>query len=73
MPAERRRRLFQENPVPPLSQEGFDDAVAKTARFARMPERRSGEFAERRRVRVAGPGEVDEAWDDLMRPAKRPA
>ena len=37
-----------------------------------MLEARSQEAAKRRRVRVAGPGEVEGAWDGLMRPARRP-
>ena len=73
MTSERRRRLFRSNPLPSLLPEANLDAAACVARFGRMLERRSGELAERRRTRAAGPSEVDEAWDDLMRPARRPS
>ena len=59
-------------PRPTLPDEGAADAVQYVARFGRMLQARAGEQAERRRIRVVGPGEVEEAWDDLMRPARRP-
>ena len=73
MPTERGRGLLRANPLPPLTPEGTEDAEGYPARFARMPETRAGEFAERRRSRVAGPAEVDEAWDAVMRPGRKPA
>ena len=71
-PAERRRRRLREVPPPRLIPEAEQDAYRLVTRFGRMLEQRTQEAAERRRSRVAGPAEVEEAWDGLMRPARRP-
>ena len=73
MPTERGRRLFAENPPAYLSDEARADIKTYTVRFARILNDRAGEYAERRRSRVAGPAEVDEAWDAVMRPGRKPA
>ena len=70
--AERRRRRLRKVPPPPLIAEAEEDAYHLVTRFGRMLERRTQEQAERRRSRVAGPAEVEEAWDGLMRPGRRP-
>ena len=73
MPTERGRRLFARNPPAYLGDEALTDVENYTARFARILDGRACEFAERRRSRVAGPAEVDEAWDAVMRPGRRPS
>ena len=69
MPTERGRRLLEANPSAYLERRGLEGL---TARFARILSNRASENADRRRSRVVGPAEVGEAWDAVMKPARRP-
>ena len=54
-----------------LNDDGLASAVGFVVEFAQLLQRRAEEQAARYRIGRAGPREVEEAWDQLMRPARR--